>query len=198
MWFDALRLVAWPHPLATLREPSQTPLWLAAATQLALLALCLFAWFRKRPEPILGLLFFYLAILPASRIVGEGAVEMQATKTYEFGDSLTHMDISQTFVNALVRMIEIPGSSDFADLAGGQVLMLGFDIAGDSPLALDRLRTAWGGREKVDFILGQLRLLRFARLCAALKQREPVTFMCTDHDEVDIMSAYEPDDLAFG
>jgi len=37
-------------------------------------------------------------------------------------------------VNALARMIEIPGSSDFATLAGGQVLMLGFDIAGDSPL----------------------------------------------------------------
>ncbi len=38
-------------------------------------------------------------------------------------------------VNALVRMIEIPGSSDFANLAGGQVLMLGFDIAADSPIA---------------------------------------------------------------
>jgi uncharacterized protein with von Willebrand factor type A (vWA) domain len=36
-------------------------------------------------------------------IVGEGAVEMQATKPYEFGDSITHMDMSQTFVNALVR-----------------------------------------------------------------------------------------------
>jgi uncharacterized protein with von Willebrand factor type A (vWA) domain len=36
-------------------------------------------------------------------IVGEGAVEMQATKPYEFGDSLTHMDVSQTFVNAMVR-----------------------------------------------------------------------------------------------
>jgi trk system potassium uptake protein TrkA len=38
-------------------------------------------------------------------------------------------------VNALVKMIEIPGSSDFATLAGGQVLMLGFDIAEDSPMA---------------------------------------------------------------
>jgi uncharacterized protein with von Willebrand factor type A (vWA) domain len=36
-------------------------------------------------------------------IVGEGAVELQATKPYEFGDSITHMDVSQTFVNALVR-----------------------------------------------------------------------------------------------
>ena len=34
---------------------------------------------------------------------GEGAVEMQATKPYEFGDSLANMDIPQTFVNALIR-----------------------------------------------------------------------------------------------
>ena len=36
-------------------------------------------------------------------IVGEGAVEMQQTKQYEFGDSLTHMDIPQSFVNAMLR-----------------------------------------------------------------------------------------------
>ncbi len=36
-------------------------------------------------------------------IQGEGAVEMQQTKPYEFGDSLTQMDIPQTFVNAMLR-----------------------------------------------------------------------------------------------
>jgi uncharacterized protein with von Willebrand factor type A (vWA) domain len=36
-------------------------------------------------------------------IIGEGAVEMQQTKPYEFGDSLTHMDIPQSFVNAMLR-----------------------------------------------------------------------------------------------
>ncbi len=36
-------------------------------------------------------------------IIGEGAVEMQATKDYEFGDSITNIDIPATFVNALVR-----------------------------------------------------------------------------------------------
>lgn len=38
-----------------------------------------------------------------ANIVGEGAVELQATKQYEFGDSLTHMDIPQTFINAMLR-----------------------------------------------------------------------------------------------
>ncbi len=36
-------------------------------------------------------------------VVGEGAVEMQQTKPYEFGDSITHMDIPQSLVNAMLR-----------------------------------------------------------------------------------------------
>jgi len=36
-------------------------------------------------------------------VVGEGAVEIPQTKPYEFGDSLTHMDIPQSFVNAMLR-----------------------------------------------------------------------------------------------
>jgi len=36
-------------------------------------------------------------------IVGEGAVETQRTAPYEFGDSVTHMDIPSTFTNALLR-----------------------------------------------------------------------------------------------
>jgi uncharacterized protein with von Willebrand factor type A (vWA) domain len=39
-------------------------------------------------------------------VEGEGAVEQQRTKPYEFGDSLTHMDIPQTFVNAMIRQSE--------------------------------------------------------------------------------------------
>ena len=36
-------------------------------------------------------------------IMGEGAVEMSQTKTYEFGDSLAHMDIPQSLINAMLR-----------------------------------------------------------------------------------------------
>jgi uncharacterized protein with von Willebrand factor type A (vWA) domain len=50
------------------------------------------------------------ATLQASRsgrhqgpIVGEGAVEMQQTKDYEFGDSVSNMDIPGSIINALVR-----------------------------------------------------------------------------------------------
>ena len=34
---------------------------------------------------------------------GEGAVELQTTKPYEFGDSITNMDVPQTFINAMIR-----------------------------------------------------------------------------------------------
>jgi len=36
-------------------------------------------------------------------VVGEGAVELQATKPYEFGDSVANLDITGSFINALVR-----------------------------------------------------------------------------------------------
>ncbi|MCH8879258.1 MAG: hypothetical protein IID34_05175 [Planctomycetes bacterium] len=36
-------------------------------------------------------------------IDGDGAVEMQRTKTYEFGDSLANMDVGASMVNAMVR-----------------------------------------------------------------------------------------------
>ncbi|MEM9352702.1 MAG: hypothetical protein AAGA92_06795 [Planctomycetota bacterium] len=36
-------------------------------------------------------------------ILGEGAVETQSTKDYEFGDSVANMDIPGSFVNALLR-----------------------------------------------------------------------------------------------
>ncbi len=36
-------------------------------------------------------------------IIGEGAVELQTTKEYEFGDSVTQMDLPQSLTNALLR-----------------------------------------------------------------------------------------------
>lgn len=36
-------------------------------------------------------------------ITGEGAVELQETKPYEFGDSVTNMDLTQSFTNSILR-----------------------------------------------------------------------------------------------
>lgn len=36
-------------------------------------------------------------------VVGEGAVELQQTKPYEFGDSVANLDMPQTIINSLIR-----------------------------------------------------------------------------------------------
>jgi uncharacterized protein with von Willebrand factor type A (vWA) domain len=36
-------------------------------------------------------------------VVGEGAIEMQQTKSYEFGDSVTNMDIPASLINTMIR-----------------------------------------------------------------------------------------------
>lgn len=41
-------------------------------------------------------------------VVGEGATEIQRTKPYEFGDSVTHMDIPGSMINAMLRSSKLP------------------------------------------------------------------------------------------
>lgn len=36
-------------------------------------------------------------------VIGEGPIETQQTKAYEFGDSVTHMDVTGSLVNAMIR-----------------------------------------------------------------------------------------------
>jgi tetratricopeptide (TPR) repeat protein len=66
-----MKLLVWPHPLTVFYNVSSTPTWLAVIPQLALLAVAIFGLARERHGFALGLGFFYLAILPSSRIVGE-------------------------------------------------------------------------------------------------------------------------------
>ena len=63
--------------------------------------------FRVFQNQLLGKLFGQLKESRTGRhednVMGEGAVELQQTKPYEFGDSVTQMDIPQTMINAMVR-----------------------------------------------------------------------------------------------
>ncbi|MCP4080529.1 MAG: hypothetical protein GY743_09795, partial [Planctomycetaceae bacterium] len=63
--------------------------------------------FRVFQNQLLGKLFGQLKESRTGRhednVIGEGAVELQQTKPYEFGDSVTQMDIPQTMINAMVR-----------------------------------------------------------------------------------------------
>jgi len=70
LWFEALKMQLWPHPLQIYYDPSQTGVWLALAAQLAVLAGAVMAYVYKRPLFLIGLVFFYVAILPSSGIIG--------------------------------------------------------------------------------------------------------------------------------
>jgi tetratricopeptide (TPR) repeat protein len=69
VWFDALVTMLWPHPLLAFHKFSTTNFWLALIAQAGLLAFAVAALLRKFPGPLLGLVFFYLALLPSSRII---------------------------------------------------------------------------------------------------------------------------------
>jgi tetratricopeptide (TPR) repeat protein len=71
VWFDAFKLMLWPSPLLTFHGKSETNQWMALGAQMALLAFALFRVTQKRPGLFLGLVVFYLAMLPSSRIIGE-------------------------------------------------------------------------------------------------------------------------------
>jgi len=70
LWFEALKMQLWPHPLQIYYDPPQTSVWLALAAQVAVLAGAVMAFVHKRPLFLTGLVFFYVAMLPSSGIIG--------------------------------------------------------------------------------------------------------------------------------
>jgi tetratricopeptide (TPR) repeat protein len=69
----AFKVVAWPHPLQLLYAGfSSAELWVYAALHLILIIMALVQLKRKRYAFAAGLTFFYLAMLPASRIISFG------------------------------------------------------------------------------------------------------------------------------
>lgn len=63
--------------------------------------------FRIFQSKLLDRIFSDLAAAKTGRhqnpITGEGVVETQRTKPYEFGDSLANMDVGQSMINAMIR-----------------------------------------------------------------------------------------------
>ena len=72
VWFDSIKLTLWPDPLLASHGESITNGWLAGIAQMALLTVALVLNYRRSPFLLLGLAFFYLTILPPSRIIGGG------------------------------------------------------------------------------------------------------------------------------
>ena len=71
VWFSSLKIMLWPYPLQIYHDPPEVNQWVALALQLLLLGFAFAGLLKKRIGLIAGLAFFYITILPSSRIIGE-------------------------------------------------------------------------------------------------------------------------------
>lgn len=85
----ALKLMVWPHPLLLYREQLALR-WevVALVLQLALAGLAIVSYRRKRYGLMLGLVFFYVAFLPSSRLLGFGPIEPHLAERYLYFPSV--------------------------------------------------------------------------------------------------------------
>ena len=74
IWFEALLLMVWPHPILAFHGPASANFWLAFSVQAAMIGLAVTSYLRKYPGPLLGLAIFYVALLPTSQIFSQSAV----------------------------------------------------------------------------------------------------------------------------
>ncbi len=82
VWFESLKLTLWPTPLMMYHGRADTNQWMAVVVQLVLLGLAIAGFWKKRYGLITGLAFFYISILPASRIIGENTVTPHIAERY--------------------------------------------------------------------------------------------------------------------
>jgi len=87
LWFESLKSLLWPYPLQIYYDAPETPFWLALGSQLGLIGLAIAGFVQKRNGLIIGLAFFYISILPSSRILSEAGID----KIPELADRLLYL-----------------------------------------------------------------------------------------------------------
>ncbi len=70
LWFESLKIMLWPYPLQIYYDKLPSDIWPAAVAQAVVLCFGIVAYIKKRPLLLIGLAFFYLAILPSSSYLG--------------------------------------------------------------------------------------------------------------------------------
>jgi hypothetical protein len=107
VWFDAIKLMLWPHPLLAFRGPSETNEWIALILQVALLVFALVKLAQNKPGLFLGLAFFYLSILPTSRIIGDVGTPPHLAERYLYMPSVGMAIVLAVIITPLVRRLSL-------------------------------------------------------------------------------------------
>jgi len=85
LWYESFRIMVWPVPLSVYHGP--TAPWSGGAglvLHLALVPLVIYQLRHRRYGLVLGLVFFHIALLPASRVIGGQALPHLAERYLYF------------------------------------------------------------------------------------------------------------------
>jgi len=83
VWGQAFKVLVWPWPLRLYYEDASVIFqWAALLLHLALITVAFFEYRKKRVSLMAGLVFFYIAILPASRFLGMVGDEPHMAERY--------------------------------------------------------------------------------------------------------------------
>lgn len=113
VWLDSLLLMLWPNPLLAFHGISDTNVWLALTIQAGLLTFAAYNAFRKKPGLLLGLAFFYLAILPSSRIIGGQDIPPHLAERYLYMPSAGLTIVLAFFLNWLAQKLSLRTAAVF-------------------------------------------------------------------------------------
>ncbi|MBN1771656.1 MAG: hypothetical protein JXB32_10365 [Deltaproteobacteria bacterium] len=85
MMLESLRMLVWPHPLrATYQDFVPSNVALAVAVHLALAGAFIWGLRRRRPAVAAGLGFFYLALLPSTRLFTDPSISVAVAERYVY------------------------------------------------------------------------------------------------------------------
>jgi tetratricopeptide (TPR) repeat protein len=89
LWYESFKLMVWPSPITILHPYIPAPArYIGLALHLALIPLVFFMIRRKQYGLVMGLAFFYIALLPASRIIGDPKVLPHMAERYLYFPSI--------------------------------------------------------------------------------------------------------------
>jgi tetratricopeptide (TPR) repeat protein len=89
LWYQSFKIILWPDPLSVShRGVSSHERFAAWAVIVALMATMLYMLKRRNLLPAMGLFFFFIAILPASRIIGDPSTMPHLAERYLYFPSV--------------------------------------------------------------------------------------------------------------